>query len=260
MSPLWRILNLVSLLATLVINTLATTGALNGVTTGDLSNSFDNKIVPANLTFAIWALIYPLLLAFGVYQLMPAARGNARINAIGAWFVFSNIANCVWILAWHNRSWLLSMIAMLVLLATLLTCYVAMRQPAGPATRAERALIYLPISVYTGWITVATVVNAAIIGITSGWSGFGLSPVTWAEIMVVVAALIALAFGLLHRDAAYLFVLVWALFGIGMRQAGQGAISTLAYGAMAVLAIAALAVLIFGRTPPHSTAAKPNSA
>ncbi len=241
-----RWVNLISLLIVLVINTMASVGGINGTNTGDISNSFDNKIVPANWTFAIWGLIYSLLLAYGIYQVLPATRDNARLNGIGPWFALSNLANGVWILSWHYRQWLLSMVAMIVILVCLLAAYVGMRRAGGRVTAATIGLIYLPFSVYTGWITVATVVNAAIIGITSGWAGFGLSPVTWAEIIVPVAALIALGFGLYQRDAAYMLVLVWALYGISSRQVGQGNISTLALGFMAALAAAAMAVFVRG--------------
>jgi hypothetical protein len=76
--------------------------------------------------------------------------------------------------------------------------------------------VRVPVSIYLGWITVATIANATRLLYVLGWDGWGLAPVTWTIIMLaatVVAALVAVT----RRDVAYLTVPVWALIGIALR-------------------------------------------
>ncbi|MCX5987845.1 MAG: hypothetical protein NTV35_02245, partial [Chloroflexi bacterium] len=52
------ITNVVTLVATLVLNGLATGLPLNGRTTGEISDSFPNVFAPAGYVFSIWGIIY----------------------------------------------------------------------------------------------------------------------------------------------------------------------------------------------------------
>ena len=50
----------------LTMNGMANALPLNGVTTGQLSDEIPNLFVPTGFTFAIWGLIYALLLGYVV--------------------------------------------------------------------------------------------------------------------------------------------------------------------------------------------------
>ena len=49
---------------------------INGITTGEISDSFPVLFTPAGYVFAIWGVIYILLIGFTVYQALPAQREN----------------------------------------------------------------------------------------------------------------------------------------------------------------------------------------
>ena len=55
---------MLGLLFMLVLNGLANGLPLNGSTTAELSARYPNLFVPAGSTFAIWGLIYLLLIVF----------------------------------------------------------------------------------------------------------------------------------------------------------------------------------------------------
>ena len=91
--PLRQFIVLLSILLTLIINGLANALPFNGLTTGEISNRFQVYFVPAGYVFSIWGVIYLGLMAFAVYQALPAQRANPRLRAIGGWVVLSSLAN-----------------------------------------------------------------------------------------------------------------------------------------------------------------------
>ena len=212
--------NLVTVALTLAVNTLANTLPINGRTTGARSDAVPNLFAPAGYVFSIWGVIYLGLLAFAVYQLTPGGRRSPAVVHVGWWFALSNLANALWIVLWHYGLFPATMATMLVVLGSL--CAIAAR--LGPPRRArsagDRWFVYLPFSIYLGWISVATIANAAVFLLDLGWDGAPLSPATWTLILLAVAS--ALGAWLLFRrgDLAYAAVLVWAFIGIWVRQSG----------------------------------------
>ena len=75
--------NIIAVVAVLVVNWLANSLPLNGKTSGEISNQFDVYFVPANYVFSIWGLIYLGLIAFAVFQALPAQRENPRLRRVG---------------------------------------------------------------------------------------------------------------------------------------------------------------------------------
>jgi hypothetical protein len=110
----------VTVLITLVVNGLANALPLNGQNTGQISDRFNVYFVPAGYVFSIWGLIYIGLIAFAIYQALPSQRANPRLRATGWWITLGGIANSAWIFLWHYNQFPLTLIAMLVLLATLI--------------------------------------------------------------------------------------------------------------------------------------------
>src|SRR5574338_1246700 len=114
---------IVSTLTTLVVNGLANALPLNGQNTGQISDRFDVYFVPAGYVFSIWGIIYLGLIAFGIFQALPAQRENPRLRATGWWIVLSGLANSTWIFLWHYQQFPLTVVVMLVLLASLIIIY-----------------------------------------------------------------------------------------------------------------------------------------
>jgi len=63
-----RLLVLAAYLVMVLVNALANILPLNGVTTGEVSDSYPNLFAPAGLTFAIWGVIYLALAGYVLYQ------------------------------------------------------------------------------------------------------------------------------------------------------------------------------------------------
>lgn len=235
-------LNIAFFIGTLVINFLAQTPTLNGITTADVANRYPNSLYfPANSAFSIWGIIYSFIIAYLIYQALPAQRNNAQLNKIGWLFVATNVFNALWLLAFQYFQFVLSMVFMLGLLASLLAIYVRLDIGGAPVSRRDKWLVHVPFSIYLGWITAATIANATYVLTDLGWNGFGLGNEVWAVIMLTVTGIVAGFMVLSRRDIAYGLVIVWAVGWIAARY-WNSAFTTTAYAAALVAAVVALLV------------------
>ncbi|MGC9356552.1 MAG: tryptophan-rich sensory protein [Anaerolineae bacterium] len=221
-------LNIVNTLTTILVitvNVLANALPLNGLNTGEISDRFDIYFVPAGYVFSIWGLIYIGLIAFTLYQLLPQGRENSKVRNIGYLYALSGIANIVWIFFWHYEVFLLTPVAMLILLTSLVALYLRLGIGRATFSTAERWTLQVPFSIYLGWISVATVANVTQWLYYIDWGGWGLSPEVWALVMLIVAAAIAGTVIWTRRDAAYGLVFVWAYAGIAVKHAATPIVS-----------------------------------
>lgn len=242
-----QILNVLAVLAVIVVNVLANALPINGQNTGDISDRFDIYFVPAGYVFSIWGLIYLALVAFAVYQCLPAQRDNPRLARIGNLFVLSSLANIVWIFLWHYEQFALTVVAMLILLISLVFIYLRLEIGASTVSEKEKWLVRVPFSIYLGWITVATVANITNLLDFIQWNGWGISEEVWAVIMFVIAGGIASAVTLTRRDIAYMLVILWAYVGIAVKHAGVPFVATTAWIVTVLLALILVAGIYLNR-------------
>ena len=230
------ILNVVTLAITLVMNWLANALPLNGRNTAQISDAFSaNVFAPAGYVFAIWSVIYLGLIAFVAYQFTPAGRVSPAVRRVGGWFALSNIANAVWLVFWHYEMFPATMVAMLVLLGSLCAIVARLGIPRSAASVADRWLVYLPFSVYLGWISVATIANASIFLLDLGWNGQPLSPPVWGLLLLGLATGLGAWMVLRRDDVAYAAVLIWAFVGIAVKQEGVALVPPGAWAGVGVL-------------------------
>lgn len=239
-----QILVVLTTLITLTVNGLANALPLNGLTTGEISDSFEIYFVPAGYVFSIWGLIYIGLIAFTIYQALPAQRENPRLARIGWWVVAANLANASWIFFWHYQIFPLTLFVMVILLISLLFIYEGLRSGGTAVSSGERWLARLPFSVYLGWISVATIANVSDVLDFIGWGQFGISDEIWMVIILVVVSTLAWAMSLRRKDAAFLAVLLWALAGIGVKFPENGIVTMSIWAAFALVAVSFIWVVI----------------
>lgn len=237
-----------ALVGMVVVNVLANALPLNGLTTGAISDGYPVRFVPAGYVFSIWGLIYLGLTGFTVTQAFsPGAESWVR--PLRPWFVLSCLANGAWIFAWHYLQLGLSVLLMVTLLGTLIVLYRRSRTVPPEHGRVVRWTVAAPISLYLGWICVATVANISALLVALGWNGAPLSEATWAATMMVASSAIVLALCFRYRDAIPPLVVVWALVGIIVRFPQEATMR--AVGSLLVLALLAGVVRVIwqGRHP-----------
>jgi hypothetical protein len=209
-----KITVIVTYLGMIIVNALANILPINGIRTGEVSDSYANLFAPAGITFSIWGLIYLLLGAYIVYQFFSK---NKLINKIGIYFIITSIANILWIFSWHYDLMFVTLIFMAVILFYLIKIADLLRKEKFD--NEEKILILLPFSVYFGWITIATIANVTTFLVSINWNGFGLSEQFWTISIILIGTLIGLLRMFYDKNIAYGLVFVWAYIGIWIKHA-----------------------------------------
>ena len=249
-SKLFKWVMLLALIAMLTVNALSSILPINGVTPKEVSDRYPNLFVPAPLTFAIWGVIYILVIAYTLYQFgLFRKRGEAvnatLLNRTAILLTVSSILNLGWVLAWHYGLLTVSFLLLALFLITMITMRLTIHAQE-PLSVKEKWFVRLPFSVYFGWVTIATIAGAVALLVGNGFGGLGLSEAVWTIIILLVGAAIGIATALRFRDIPYLLVFVWAYSNIlsnhlspaGFAGKYTGVIATL------ILALAAFVAVI----------------
>jgi hypothetical protein len=224
---------------------------LSGQTIGEVSDKYFTLFTPAGITFAIWGVIYLALAAFCIYHLVKAFKedatheANRAISRMGYLFIINSLATGLWTIAWVHEWLLVSVGLMLVQLVTLILIQLTVGIYNPKRSAASRWFTQFPLSIYFGWICIATVANISATLVGYGWHGFGLSPEFWTMLMLAVATGITIFVVLNRRNAFVGLVTIWAFYGIILKHKALGLASgsDIITTAWLCLALVALAVL-----------------
>ncbi|WP_378106329.1 tryptophan-rich sensory protein [Chryseobacterium sp. sg2396] len=215
----FQILNIIVLLATIGINYLSNTGLLNNETMASISAKYQNLFTPAGYAFSIWGLIYLGLLGFVIYYGPFAKNTEAKEKTIlntGWWFVISCIANSLWIFTWLYEYTLLTIPIMMLLFVSLLKIIRNNRGLIESRDFKTTVFLRLPFYIYSGWISVALIADAAAYLKKIQWSGFGIPETGWTVLMFIIAAVIHLYMVWKQNMSTFALVAVWALIAIAV--------------------------------------------
>ena len=258
-------LTVVAVLVAIAINGISNVYPPAGKNTGEVSNTILGGVLltPAGYAFAIWGLIYIGLIAYSIYQALPAQRHDPAFQKASWGIIGACALQIIWIYAFLTFYFWPSVFLIVGILACLVYAYRSSR--SVKATWKNRWLLQAPISVYFGWITVATVVNAAgalhvadvpteDLATFSSVVETSTAGLLATVVMMAISAGLAAAVALKYQDASYPAVVVWALSAIAIRHSTRLPLAI----AGVILAIA-LCVLIVkiktNRTPlanmPH---------
>ncbi|MFX0100933.1 MAG: tryptophan-rich sensory protein [Candidatus Hodarchaeota archaeon] len=245
-----QISNIITTAIVLFVNFLGSTGILNNVDTGTLSDELPNLFVPAGLTFSVWGAIYTLLILFIFYQggslFKKGAEPSENLKKIGWFYSLINITNALWMITWHYRLVPLSLVIMLIFLVLLIVIYLRLKIGLKGETQTpkEKFFYQVPFSVYLGWITVATVANVTAVFIWAGVEPYTPVAVIWTILVIIVATLIAALVILTRKDIGYTLVIIWAFLGIVIKRMDPEYFVQLDVALTAGIALIFLAVLL----------------
>lgn len=236
------ILVILATIATIVFNTLAAMGYVNGVTPAEISDALPTVITPAGYAFSIWSLIYLGLIAFSVYQALP---GNLeRFRGVRTLYIASCVLNCGWIYFWHHGYVGICAILIVALAGVLITITSLFRVAT---TVSEAIFVKATFGLYAGWVTVASIVN---IFVYLKSVGSDAAQSVWFGIAAVIIATAA-AIGVTWKLANYLYPLAvaWALTAIAVNQSGKtGLVVACSGGVIMCLLLATSFILAYPST------------
>lgn len=222
----------------IAVNALANILPINGYQTGEISDMYDVFFTPAGFIFSIWGVIYFALLLW----LLSFSLKKQTLSSAQFWgFLLTCLFNTLWILVWH---FLLDGIAFIVIFLLLLSL-IFLYRTQEKATHSKLYLI--PISLYLGWIIVATITNfsywlVASIGIEANLQTI----VTY--VLLSLATLLGLGIAYFLKDWAIILVFVWAMYGIFTKNLpDHRSIAIVTAGLMIVLIIGSIASFFINR-------------
>ncbi|MEV0646213.1 hypothetical protein AB0I28_13210 [Phytomonospora sp. NPDC050363] len=219
-----------------VFGGLGGSGAL-GTSVGEVANAHPQPLLPGGGAFMIWNVIYLAVLALAGWQLLPGRRSRAAHRRTGWWLAAAGVLNAAWIIVF-SRSWIaLSEVVIVVLLLVLVMAWRALASTGPAESRLDRLLLYGTVSIYTGWVAVASVVGAltTIADLRDTVPGDGLA---WAA-LIVTAALIALGLAFGRGVLGFALAVVWALGWIAAATEGSLMIAVIVLAGLTVVAVAA---------------------
>ena len=211
------------------------------------TNANPTLITPAGYVFSIWGIIYILLGIFAVFQALPSEQVKDFQKRIGWVFVLSCLFNIAWLFLWQFEYLSVSCVLMFLLLATLIAVYLRLKIGKSTVPLREKLAVHVPFSVYLGWITIASIANVTVTLVSVNWDGFGISPETWATLIIIVALLITILVAATRKDVAYGLVIIWALVGIAVKQSEHQNIVMITETGALIVAIALAATIFLAR-------------
>ncbi len=201
---------------TIAFNWLAATGRINGVTPQEISDQYPTLVTPAGYAFSIWSLIYLGLLAFSVYQLLPA--NAAKFRNFRSLYITTCALNCAWIFFWHSDQIAVSFIVIVALLITLMLINIRNRE-WGSLT--EFWTVNAPFGIYFGWVTAATLINSAVLLVYWKVEMSGSASTALGVVLILLAAALGLAVRKWLTNYFYPLAIAWALTAIAVKQSGH---------------------------------------
>ncbi|MFE6507842.1 TspO/MBR family protein [Nocardioides sp. NPDC057767] len=242
MKRTWQIGNVLALVFALVANFLTGAQILDLPPIGEISDRYATYLTPAAYAFSIWTLIYLLLIVFAVHQardLRHPRDDNDLPQLLGPLFIVASICNGLWTYVFV-KEWIgLSVAVLLTLTAALYAALWRLGVGTSRPSTKDFLMVWLPLMLYTGWVTAASIVNIATYLDSKDVT---VSPL--ASIVVIAVLTVVLLILLFERNLRELLIsCAWALVAIGLRQLQLSQSTWVAIVALVCAGILVLAML-----------------
>jgi len=243
----FQILNVVGFVAVVIVNALSSAGYIGEVTNGEVSDRYPVYVTPNGYAFSVWGLIYFFCAAFTIYQALPSQRSNTLIfERIHILFFLSSVFNFIWSIIFpFDKIWPSAIIISLILVTLLVAYYRIGIGRSYDFTLTEFFLIHVTFSLYSAWLSVATVVNFSVaLKGKSGWDGSPWTEDGWAFLMISVVAAIVLILLATRTDGVFGGVFAWAVVAIGTKNPEPLTYQRFCYGIAGVVGILSVIALV----------------
>ena len=246
---LWRWLTALAIIGNIALNYYSNTRPFAGQTMGAVSAKYPTLLTPAGYAFSIWGLIFLALTIYAVWQLLPAQRRISLPDALAKPLTLASIATGAWVVLFANELILPSVGVMLLILGCLIVAY-------GRARRrifadAAPALAGVPLSLYLGWISVASVINITIGLRQLGWQTAEGASITLTLGLIFLVVALGLIMSRVFRDMVFPLVVAWALVAVWVVRLRE--VPELGWAALIGAAVVAIAGVVLSRLGGRKT-------
>lgn len=203
-----------------------------------------NLITPANATFAtVWPVIYAGTLGLAVHQALPSQADNRRYDRAAPWLVANYLLNGLFGVFFSRGEKVARVGANLSTVATLptvLALHQSLEVGRADVPEPERTF-HRAVSLYAGWITVATGVATTSLLIESGWREPEQRATPYAVGLLGTLGTIGVAVSRQLNDPFYLLPFVAGFTGVAAKQWGRNNAVAGVAGTLALTALGAFA-------------------
>ena len=228
------ILVIVATIGTIAFNGLAAAGYVNGVTPEVIFNKYPTVLTPAGYAFTIWSLIYLGMLAFSIYQLLPA--NIVRFRNVRSLYIVTCVLNCAWIYFWHRDQIGICLVVIFALVITLLLINIKFKTPESIRVSL---VTKTPFGIYFGWVTCSAIINFAVFLVYMGVNMSSRTSAIFGSVCIVIAAGLAVIVRWKLANYLYAVAIAWALTAIAIKQSGNTpVVIAAAFGAVICLVTA----------------------
>ena len=197
-------------------------------------------IAPDGPAFGIWTPIYLGLIAYAIWQFLPAQTTDTRQRTLGYLVAASLVLNAAWILSIQFDLLALSVPVIVLLLAVLIRAF-HLSLASRPKNLVETIVADGTIGLYLGWVSIATAANVTAVLVAAGFDGFGISANVWAVGVIAVAGLAGVLIALSGRGRlSPTASICWGLAWVAVARLTGTLLSTPA----AIAALVAVAVIL----------------
>ncbi|MDX2075696.1 MAG: hypothetical protein SFZ02_04655 [bacterium] len=221
--------------------------------------------LPANLTFAIWGLIFSSQLVYGIYQALPSQTERVLHKRIGWWVALNAALTALWNFTAGNSGQqgdpnfqpLLVVATVFILMGMLFALtrvFIIFRELYSDFAPIDRWLVQFPITIFFAWLNVAMIANSAAALVAVGYTGEPNGEI-WATGMLIIAMMLASLMIFYTRPGlitiTYTGVIIWAAIGILVNNINR---SSLVSGAcIALIIVVTTATITHFRTQTKLT-------
>ena len=208
--------------------------------------SADPPIVPAGYAFIIWSVIYAGCLAYGIYQFAPSRSEDPLLQRIGFFTASGFLGCCCWLVCvrFGHLQWTVPCICWMA--ASLFLAFSRLWALNG-ISWPLRLCVIAPLSIYSGWLTVAIFANTASVAKAFAWRPVLIGESSGSILLIVTAGILATFFFFKSSgNIWYGCTILWALAGIGVRN--QFELSNVRVATTAWLLLAVFGFLVWSQS------------
>ncbi|MFY7987287.1 MAG: tryptophan-rich sensory protein [Flavobacterium sp.] len=212
----YKILLFIATAFMLYCNYLTGSGNYHNSSIGAVSAQYQTLLTPPGYTFGIWSLIFLFQIGFSVYLLVKPTLPLDKIKKVMAVLIVHHVANATWGFLFIDGYTTVALLSIVTQVLCLLYAADRLLSEPNESFTYAKYLAWAP-ALNLGWVTLATVLNAAIVCLKSGFEFFKTLEQPIAIVMAVVGT--AIVFQIFYHRVKTIIVILPALWAFGTRAA-----------------------------------------
>jgi len=206
--------NLIFSFAQFLVTLLPTLGI--GIGIGDRAMTVVPQVQPIYWSFFIWFLIYAGCIIYGLYQALPTQRENNILRHIGLYTAsaFTGVTAYALVAQFGGSDWILIGIFIWIFISLLYAIF-CLTEDRSRLTKNEVYFVLAPVSLLTGWTSLAILINFAAVIKDSGMIPDGPQETVFSLLILLLA--MSVASGIIYKSKGnvwYALPVVWGLIGV----------------------------------------------